>query len=969
LWDAESGRLIHTFEGHTDGVNAVAFSPDGMRLLSGSGSVGEGAELKLWDAASGQLLRTFDGHSRGVTSVAFSPDGTRLLSGSNDNTLKLWDTANGQPVRTLQGHFSNVRSVAFSSDGTHLLSGSDDKTLKLWDAASGKLIRTLGGGFHHIAFSRDGAHVVWTRENTMGLWDTGRRQLIQMIRVPEAEAVSSVALSPDGSLLLSRSFVVRSGIATLFKLWDVASGQLVRTLEGHGAIFDNVVFSHDGKHVIAAGFDGIKLWDTRSGQLIRTFAVRTASLESPIALSPNGAHMAIGTNAESVIGTDAETIEILDAASGNRIRTLAGADGVRLVAYSPDGTRLLSGGWKLRMWDAATGHLLHTFEAGPSVVASAAFSLDGSHVVSASSNDHVLKLWEAATGRLLRSFSGHTGRINSIVFSADGSRLVSCADDGTVRIWDTATGAQLAMLVGGRDGEWLMMTPAGFFAASRKATEMLSIVRGFEHYSVMQFYDHLYRPDLVAELLNGDPLSLHRFAAGRLNLERILESGPIPTIERLPDRTELKGQTAKIAVRFIDQGGGIGPKVIWRVNGRTQGKDTARGLGGPSMLGNYVTMEQTLTVDPREKNEVEIIAYNGKGLLATPPLKFSIDPWGVQDEERPRPRLFILAAGVGRKYLPPFTPLQYAAKDAQVLAEALKAAASERVEGRPLFEHVEVKTLLEEQVTERNLAAEFDRLSGIVKPSDVFVLFLGGHGVSDPEQGWVFIPQDLNTEAGHRIEKDGILDAKLKFWLREKIHAKKTLLIFDACESAAARSLERQTVMSQLEHAMGAPILSAAPAGKAAYESSRLGHGVLTYAILEALHRPEGAASNDVTVWEIAKHVSRRVPVLSQREFGVRQIPHFSPGNTEGDRRDDFPLGLRTVVLKELAPQISTAATHVNLARLKVFKEPGGKGGVVLQLQPLTSITLIKSERGWAHIGRDGKALGYVRERQLSKLN
>jgi hypothetical protein len=101
-------------------------------------------------------------------------------------------------------------------------------------------------------------------------------------------------------------------------------------------------------------------------------------------------------------------------------------------------------------------------------------------------------------------------------------------------------------------------------------------------------------------------------------------------------------------------------------------------------------------------------------------------------------------------------------------------------------------------------------LSGIVKPSDVFVLFLGGHGVSDPEQGWVFIPQDLNTEAGHRIEKDGILDAKLKFWLREKIHAKKTLLIFDACESAAARSLERQTVMSQLEHAMGAPILSPA---------------------------------------------------------------------------------------------------------------------------------------------------------------
>ncbi|MGH9854902.1 MAG: WD40 repeat domain-containing protein, partial [Blastocatellia bacterium] len=94
--------------------------------------------LKVWDAMTGEMLRTLEGHSAYVIGCAFSPDGKLIVSASSDRTLKVWDAMTGEMLRTLEGHSDSVSGCAFSPDGQLIVSASDDSTLKVWDAESGK---------------------------------------------------------------------------------------------------------------------------------------------------------------------------------------------------------------------------------------------------------------------------------------------------------------------------------------------------------------------------------------------------------------------------------------------------------------------------------------------------------------------------------------------------------------------------------------------------------------------------------------------------------------------------------------------------------------------------------------------------------------------------------------------------------------------------------------------------------------
>jgi WD40 repeat protein len=127
-WHADNMKL----EGHTGSVEFVAFSPNGLRIVSGSGD----HTVRVWDAVSGAMLHTLEGHTDWVRSVHFSPNGLRIVSGSHDHTVRVWDAVSGAILHTLEGHTGSVRSVTFSPNGLRIVSGSHDHTVRVWDAVS-----------------------------------------------------------------------------------------------------------------------------------------------------------------------------------------------------------------------------------------------------------------------------------------------------------------------------------------------------------------------------------------------------------------------------------------------------------------------------------------------------------------------------------------------------------------------------------------------------------------------------------------------------------------------------------------------------------------------------------------------------------------------------------------------------------------------------------------------------------------
>jgi WD40 repeat protein len=502
IWDVSRGVEVRQLE-WSNGAQSLTFSPDGKRLAGGGDK-----HLVVWEIASGRVAMKVRADAYWVMGLAFSPDGRLLTATCSAGALTVWDAATGavyrrlRPASTSKVPGDDITLTSFLPDG-RLLSVDRSGLACVWDLRTGRRLLTLEGQgrlIYRIVFSRDGKRAL-TGNKELVLWNLSNGEEIRTYAGygRRGPSVTAVAFTPDGKLALVGYANQPEGgrrmpdpEPTPFDgqavLWDVARGKVLHILKGHSRDsvdrITAVAFSHDGKYAASACSDRtVRLWQLPGCRLLRSFTVPDEA----------GVGLAFSPNGQKLLTAGRGPPNLWDSASGKLLRTMPGTPkrGVATAAFfpsgkrilvalidegvkvweiekgkvvplrdeyhewravlSPDGTRILTGGLELKLWDARTGKLLRVLgqseERDDYLYTAVAFGPNGRHAASAGGCGRLLT-WDVESGKILREFIGKGPPVwyTALAFSPDARLLLAGGHGGALWLWDTATGKQLRPL-------------------------------------------------------------------------------------------------------------------------------------------------------------------------------------------------------------------------------------------------------------------------------------------------------------------------------------------------------------------------------------------------------------------------------------------------------------------------------------------------------------------------------------------
>jgi WD40 repeat protein/uncharacterized caspase-like protein len=917
LWDVAKGQEAAAFRGHSGAVLSVAFSRAGLWLASGSFD----ETVRIWEVPSGRLLRKLGmtaedcranpscmpkpGHTDPVHSVAIAPDGW-LASGGSDGKIIMWDVRSGDEEDTLYQDFSIVQSVAVSPDGSTVAAAGSRRRVTFWRLGAFQEAQHLGSrafGVSSVAFSGDGRWLATTanwESSTIKLWDLTTGLVSAVLRPAEKGEVRRVAFDGAGRLL--------AAAGSRASLWNVR-GRMERPLSSR-SIPTDVTVSRDGRWVAAAHYDDTTdVWEV--GGRRRLEALPRGQHAAVVAFNPRGSLLAMGDRSGLVHIWDRAAGAVRPRLAGHtkEVKALAfNARGDFLASASSDGT--------VRLWPLTLIGQARVIPAHGSGVTAVAFDRDGARLASAG-YDQLVKVWDVATGRELAILRGHEQTVNTVAFTPDGRHLVSGSDDGSVRLWDAASGAHLATLLS-LDGEadWLVVTPDGLFDGSPVAWRLVRWRFGRRTRDVAPieaFFNQFFHPGLLNDLLAG-----RRPRAAR-DIRRIDRRQPSVALQLVNPALSADGSsgTRSVQVRIdVEESGaeaggqpGSGARDLRLFR---NGSLVRRWVGDNLEGAGHSTFYATVPIVAGE-NRFTAYAFNRDNVKSA---DATLAVSGARSLAR-RGTAYILAIGVN-EYANPHYNLKYAVADATAFAEELEGQQAALTQ----YARVVVVSLHDREATRANIIRALTALGTGVpqqapqpgvpgalsrlkpsEPEDAVFVYYAGHGTAAGPRFYL-IPYDLGydgartqlTEAAVKtILAHGVSDLDLEQAL-EQVDAALIVFVIDACNSGQALEADEKRRgpmnskgLAQLSYEKGVFVLTAAQSYQAAVEAAELGHGYLTYALVEDGLRRRAAdrqpPDGSVLVREWLEYAAERVPQMQDARMKEGRALLHEIAFVEGDER------------------------------------------------------------------------------------
>jgi len=883
IYDIKRKKRIKNFEllkGDAE-IYSLAFSPDEKRFLV-SASLARSKDMfeksgKVFvvDAQNGGILKEYS-FPEPFFKAAYSPDGHHAAIG-NHGEVVIYETNHWNVARKIRAHLP----VAFSPDGQSLIYGNDNtwayygqwvhKTgLDLMDLKTGNSIHRYAANVDQVTeasfaanereiMSRSWILLNWDRQN-----GTPKKPLI--LKDAANQMITASAASPDGKYLIvgndQGTYIYSNADGRMHRMWDKS-------------IF-RPDFTADGKTLFFSTYDRrVILWDIENNRQMRQFAHWGQKEKLFIdynKISPDGRYAVVLFH--DYEQQDSKTIMIVwDANTGKEISRQEIKNSIFSLILSPDSRHILTGESQYGVHATKDKHvtvlrsitdnrIVKRFPGHSDMIKALAFSRSGEFILTGSWDQQII-LWEAKSGRRIKTFTGHAGIIYTLEFSSDNKNFVSTSNDNTVRLWDIPAGKEIAQFISFVDGEWIVITPEGYFNASAAGAKYLNVRLGNQIYSIDNFYETFFNPVYVASVLQGKKVE------ATADIRTGIQSPPDVRILSPAPGAVLNTDTITIKVGARDTGGGIDEIRLFH-NGKALGGDRRGvklvGTGGETVRDFQVTLVDGANIfravgfssDRTESNPYEMTVS-----LSAPSKEVS---------------LYVFAVGIN-KYRNPALNLNYAVPDAKGIAGFF------RQKGQ-LFKKVNIIEIYDEKATKDGILAGLRELEK-TNPQDAVLIYLAGHG-ENVKDVWYFIPHELAyPEREEHVRAKGISSTEISEAMK-KIRAQKILMLVDACKSGAVlvafRGFEDRKALSQLSRSTGTHVVAASTKDQFAAEVKDLGHGVFTYTLLEGLKGKAAQGGDTVTVRKLMGYIEEQLPEITKKYKQEAQFPVVD------SRGMDFPL-------------------------------------------------------------------------------